>query len=85
MEKLTMDKVVNKYCEETLAEFDTPDLENVFITFTTATEQMKDIARKALEEMGFKNIYEAAAGCTVASHCGANTLGVLFIRKSPIQ
>ena len=32
----------------------------------------------------FKEVYMTRAGCTVSSHCGANTLGVLFIRKSPI-
>ena len=25
------------------------------------------------------------AGCTISAHCGANTLGVLFIRKSERQ
>lgn len=75
----TMDKVVNKYCEETLAEFNTPDLENAFIAYTTATEQMLEIAKKALEGAGFKNVYAAPAGCTIASHCGANTLGIIYI------
>ncbi len=73
-----MGKVIAKYCEETLAEYDTPDLTRVFITYTTATEEMVAAARAALVEKGFKNIYETHAGCTIASHCGGNTLGILY-------
>lgn len=30
------------------------------------------------------NVMITRAGCTISSHCGRNTLGVLFIRKNPI-
>lgn len=73
-----MGSVIAKYCAETLAEFSTPDLDKVFITYTTATEDMLSAARTALESAGFKNIYETRAGGTIASHCGANTLGILY-------
>ena len=73
-----MEKVVAKYCQETLAQFNTPDLDKVFITYTTATPEMVAEARKAVEEAGFKNIFETRAGCTIASHCGGNTLGILY-------
>lgn len=73
-----MGSVIAKYCAETLAEFNTPDLDKVFITYTTATPEMVDAAKKALTEAGFKNIYETKAGGTIASHCGANTLGILY-------
>ncbi len=73
-----MDKVIAKYCVETLDEFDTPDLDKVFITYTSATPEMVAAARAALSDAGFKNIYESFAGCTIASHCGGNTLGILY-------
>ena len=73
-----MEKVVAKYCAETLDEFHNPDLERVFITYTTATPEMVEAARAALEGVGFKNIYETHAGGTIASHCGAHTLGILY-------
>ena len=31
---------------------------------------------------GFEEILETTAGCTVTSHCGPGTLGVLFVRKA---
>jgi len=74
----SMDRVITKYCADVLYEYHTPDLEMAFITYTTATPEMVSAARQALIEAGFKNIYETHAGCTIASHCGANTLGILY-------
>jgi DegV family protein with EDD domain len=73
-----MGRVVTNYCADTLEEFNTPDLERVFLTYTTATTEMAVAAKLALKERGFKNIYETRAGCTIASHCGGNTLGILY-------
>lgn len=73
-----MGSVVAKYCQETLADFPNPDLDKVFITYTSATPEMILAARTACENAGFKNIYETNAGGTIASHCGANTLGILY-------
>lgn len=73
-----MGRVIEKYCEELFEEFSTPDLDKVFITYTTATPQMIEAAEKACKNAGFKNIYRTFAGGTIASHCGANTLGVLY-------
>ena len=74
----SMEKVVAKYCADILEEYNTPDLDKVFITYTTATPEMVESARTALINAGFKNIYETRAGGTIASHCGANTLGILY-------
>lgn len=80
-----MSKVVAKYCDETLDEFNTPDYKRVFVTYTTATEEMVAAAKLALTERGFKNIYETHAGCTIASHCGGNTLGILYFNDGDRQ
>lgn len=73
-----MDAVVAKYCDDVLAEFNTPDLTRVFITFTSATPEMLAAAENACKNAGFKNIYKTFAGGTIASHCGAHTLGILY-------
>jgi DegV family protein with EDD domain len=74
-----MNKVISKYCKDTLDEFNNPDLSIGFVTYTTATPEMIDAAKTALKERGFKNIYETTAGATITSHCGENTLGILYI------
>ncbi len=76
--KGNMARVITKYCQDVLTEFSSPDLSKVFITYTTATEEMLENARQALISAGFKTIYETRAGGTVGSHCGPNTLGILY-------
>ncbi|MBR2384972.1 MAG: DegV family protein [Clostridia bacterium] len=73
-----MASVVDKYCNDVFTDYNTPDLDKVFITYTTATPEMISVARNACEKIGFKNIYETHAGGTIASHCGANTIGILY-------
>ncbi len=73
-----MGAVMEKYCADVLNDYNNPDLDMVFITYTTATEEMLDAAYAACRSAGFKNIYETHAGCTIASHCGANTMGILY-------
>lgn len=73
-----MGMVISKYAKELFEEFDTPDLSQVFITYSSATPEMIKAAREVVESMGFENVYETKAGATVTSHCGANTLGILY-------
>lgn len=73
-----MEGVIEKYSEETLAEFDTPDKSVVFITHTSATPEMIAKARTALENAGFKEIYDTVAGGTITAHCGEHVLGILY-------
>lgn len=74
-----MEKVIEKYCEDTLAEFNNADKKYAFVTYTTATPEMIEVAKTALKNAGFENIYETKAGGTITSHCGENVLGILYI------
>ena len=74
-----MGKVIENYTEDTLAEFNTPDKKLAFITYTTATEEMIEPAKKALTNAGFKTIIETQAGGTITSHCGEHVLGILYL------
>lgn len=73
--------VVDKYCLDVLEENNSPDLSIAFITYTTATEEVLEIAKKHLVNAGFKNIYYTTAGGTITSHCGEDCLGILFFSK----
>lgn len=73
-----MEKVVTEYCNDTLKEFNNYDKSIAFVTHTTATPEMVEIAKSKLKEAGFENIYETIAGGTITSHCGENTLGILY-------
>ena len=73
---------VNTYCADVLEEFNTPDLETAFITYTTASEEAISVAKTHLQNRGFKNIYITRAGGTITSHCGENCLGILYINDA---
>ena len=74
-----MADVVYKYIKDTLAEFYTPDHSFCFITYSSASDEMLKAAYKAVEEYGkFETVYHTTAGSTVTSHCGKNTLGILY-------
>lgn len=77
----TMQKVVADYCRDTLAEFNNPDTDVAFITYSSATDEMIAEAETALKNAGFKTIYKTFAGATVSSHCGEYCLGILYINK----
>lgn len=73
------DRCIVKYVNDTLETFNTPDLEEVFITYTTATPEEVLTVKKMLVERGFKNIHITTAGATITSHCGENCLGILYL------
>jgi len=72
-------QVIESYCKDTLEQFANPDLSIAFVTHTYATPEMVAVAIEALKNSGFKTIYETHAGATITSHCGPQTLGILFI------
>ena len=74
-----MSSVVFKYVEATLEEFNNPDLEEVFITYTTANLDVISDIKNILVERGFKNIHITTAGATISSHCGEHCLGILYM------
>ena len=77
-------KVVEEYVKATLEQFPNADLDTAFITHTHADPAAVEIARELLIKKGFKNVYETVAGATIASHCGKNTLGVLYFLNEPL-
>lgn len=77
------DKIITKYVEDTLNTFNTPDLTRIFITHTYANpETVKAVREEIKKRANFKEIIETKAGCTVTSHCGKSTLGILYINDS---
>lgn len=77
-----MEKVIGAYCEDTLAQFNHADKTRAFVTYTTATDEMVNVAVNALKNAGFKEIYTTTAGGTITSHCGEHVLGILYINDA---
>lgn len=76
------DKVLLQYMDDTLAKYDNIDTDRVFITHAGAEQQYVDLVEKELKAKKiFREVYVTRASCTISSHCGPNTLGVLFMTK----
>lgn len=77
--------VLMTYAEERIGDGSDIDLDRVFVTHAGCDmEIVQSVIDKVKELAPFKEVLLTRAGCTVSAHCGANTLGVLFIRKNPI-
>ncbi len=75
------ENVVATYVKDIFEEYTNIDKTRVFVTFTTENEEVNKKIEVVLKEKGFKEIIFNFAGSTIASHCGRNTLGVLFINN----
>ena len=80
----TIDRVIINYVTERLQNREDIDKHRIFITHTRCDEEIVEQVRDLINEIspGFEEILETTAGCTITSHCGPYTLGVLFIRKA---
>ena len=70
---------VRNYVEDTLEQFNNPDLSLAFLTHSHASEDMIEVAKQALFDRGFKRVEVTTAGATISSHCGPKCLGILYI------
>lgn len=80
------DVLINNYIPERLADADDIDTSRIFVTHAGVSEDILNAAvEKVKSVMHFDEVFATRAGCTVSAHCGRNTLGVLFVRKSPVK
>lgn len=76
----SFDKIITKYVRDTFITFNKPDLKRIFITHTYASPETVQAVREEIKSIApFREIIETKAGCTVTSHCGKSTLGILYI------
>ncbi len=80
------DTVLLEYVADKLADTDDIDYSAVFVTHAGVDAEILDsVVAKVKELIPFENVYITRAGATISSHCGRNTLGVLFVRKTELK
>ena len=80
------EKVLLTYVADRLADAEDICLDRVFVTHAGCDPKVVESVAEAVKNtLPFREILVTRAGCTVSSHCGANTLGVLFIRKKALS
>ena len=79
-------QTLEEYVKDRLGDYSDIELDRVFVTHAGCDEDIVNgVCDLVKNTAPFKEIIVNRAGCTVSSHCGRNTLGVLFIRKSPLE
>ena len=77
--------VLPQYIADRMGDASDINIDKVFVTHAGCeTSIIESCVAKVKEIAPDANVMITRAGCTVSSHCGRNTLGVLFIRKAPL-
>ena len=75
-------QVLKTYIAEQIGDGSSIELDRVFVTHAGCDEAIVSECREQVKSLApFGEVFVTRAGCTVSSHCGKNTLGVLFIKK----
>lgn len=78
----TLDKALAQYVKDQLEGRTDLKTDRIFITHSGISEERIAMVRGLVEQYAdFDEILVTRAGCTISSHCGPNTLGVLFMTK----
>ena len=79
----SFEKCLVQYITDKLSGRTDLELRRVFITHSGLPEETVQKAVETVQSLQkFEEIDVTRAGCTVSSHCGPGTIGVLFIRKA---
>ena len=73
---------LRSYVEDQISGRDDLDLRRIFVTHSKLPAQTVQIAIDTIRELQpFAEICPTDASCTICTHCGPGTIGVLFIRN----
>ena len=75
-----MSVIIKQYIEDLKEMYPNYDKTRCFITHSTADAELVAVAKEKVKELfNFDEVIETIAGSIITSHCGRNTLGVLFV------
>ena len=78
----TYERCLKQYVADRLKEANQISAKRVYLTHSgISAEAMKMVREMALAAIPFADVFETRAGCTITSHCGDNTFGILMVRK----
>lgn len=76
------EKVVFEYVDDTLAQYDNIKTDRAFVTYSSMDNDIEKKVYDYVVSKGiFKEVFLTRASGTISSHCGPNTLGVLFMTE----
>ena len=82
----SFERSLELYVKDRLAGKDEIDYSRLFITHCMCSDQViQKVKETVVKYANFDEIIVTEAGCTITSHCGPDTLGILYKRKSRKQ
>ena len=70
------------YIEDLLENDSNIDFQRVFVVYSPSEDGLARFAIDTVKSYGlFREVLEAMAGCTICTHCGPDTLGLMFMNK----
>ena len=78
-----LQRSLSQYVTDLASEYGNYDRKRAFVTHSPCDgrERIEEVIEKVKELFDFEEIIETEAGATVSTHCGKNTIGVLFINE----
>lgn len=78
--------VLIEYIKDMIGDASDIELDRIFVTHAGCEPEIYNACVEEVKKLApFKEVFLTRAGSTISSHCGKDTLGVLFIRKSPLE
>ncbi len=76
-------RCIEKYADWVRENCTSPDKTRCFVTHTKMDGGLTEKVMQTVKNWGiFDEVLETTAGCTVTTHCGSNTIGILFINDA---
>lgn len=77
-----LEKVLVSYVHDKLSQYDRIRSRRIFVTHAGIDQQYIDVVKHEVEKLNFfEEIYVERASCTISSHCGPGTIGILFMTE----
>ncbi|MEI0735760.1 DegV family protein [Paenibacillus sp. JTLBN-2024] len=76
------EKALEQLLTNALANRDRMDQDLIFVTHSMAEEDARELKRMLEERTGAREVAISDAGCVISSHCGAKTIGILYVKKN---
>ncbi len=82
-----LSNVLMEYAKDKLSDTSVVAGDTIFVTHSGMSDEnsISSVADYVKSQYPNFDVFITRAGCTISSHCGPNTLGVLFIRKDDVQ
>ena len=80
-----LEQAQKDYVNDKLANLDDIDTSRAFVTHSGMPDEMlEEVVQHVKKIAPFREVLVTRAGCVITVHCGPKTVGVLFVRKTPL-